>query len=740
MEAFESLFVGKNSTPNTDNCMPQKHNNTIFITNAYEGIPETLTLNVVCWICLLLLFAALRRTAWNYGRLALVQQTNKWTHLFYNTCDGEVSSEAESGMDSIAIDAQYCSWIPAIFKLSRDQIKARCGPDAVHYLSFQRHLITLTFFITLVSLIVILPINFQGKLEGDRKTFGHTTISNLEPTSSWLWVHAIIGFSFLPISILLMKRCTGRKPPPDYATRTLMITNISKPDRNAVTIKTYLKQLFPEVGILDVQMTYNTRKLTKLDSKREVAFQAKVYSEVYLRRTGKHIMVKPKICGEQSDGIEYYSMEETRLSAETERRKAKALYEPLGIAFVTVSSHQEVEHIITQFRPSSFRNWVLNRAPAATDIFWENLNVDPGVWYTKAFFVNFSLFIVLFFLSTPAIIVNTIDAFEPGAINKISPLISEFLPTLLLWTMAALLPVLVSYSDQWLSHWTRSQQTYSIMMKTFIFLLMMTLILPSLGLTSVQAFVEWTFQPENSTYRWECIFLPDKGAFFVNYVITSAFIGTALELIRFPELFMYAWYLCLTKSKAEKASVQKAILLEFPFGVHYAWTLVVFTITTVYSVACPLITPFGMVYLLFKHFGDKHNLYFAYGPSDMSGVDGGRIHATAVRLVRVSVLLLQISMAALAGLRGGMDARTIVLILFTLVTLGMFLMLSPFPSCKSVPVPIEGQIQTNAKYIAPVLLKPLTGQPSNIPSINDYGSSDIGESSNHNSSGNVVNL
>jgi hypothetical protein len=40
--------------------------------------------------------------------------------------------------------------------------------------------------------------------------------------------------------------------------------------------------------------------------------------------------------------------------------------------------------------------------------------------------------------------------------------------------------------------------------------------------------------------RWDCIFLPDSGAFFVNYVITAAMIGSGLELIRFPELF---WYL-----------------------------------------------------------------------------------------------------------------------------------------------------------------------------------------------------
>jgi len=58
----------------------------------------------------------------------------------------------------------------------------------------------------------------------------------------------------------------------------------------------------------------------------------------------------------------------------------------------------------------------------------------------------------------------------------------------------------------------------------------------------------FAFQAGIETYRWQCVFLPDKGAFFVNYVVTSALIGTSLELIRFPELFMYALRLSLSRS------------------------------------------------------------------------------------------------------------------------------------------------------------------------------------------------
>ncbi len=68
-------------------------------------------------------------------------------------------------------------------------------------------------------------------------------------------------------------------------------------------------------------------------------------------------------------------------------------------------------------------------------------------------------------------------------LNFQNPYVAHFLPTLILWAVAALLPNLVYYTDKWIGHWTRSSEHHAVMRKTFIFLLLMVLILPSLGLT-----------------------------------------------------------------------------------------------------------------------------------------------------------------------------------------------------------------------------------------------------------------
>lgn len=57
-----------------------------------------------------------------------------------------------------------------------------------------------------------------------------------------------------------------------------------------------------------------------------------------------------------------------------------------------------------------------------------------------------------------------------------------------------------------------------------------------------------------------CVFLPDNGAFFVNYVIASAFIGNAMDLLRIPGLLMYMIRLCLASSAAERRNVKRVSL------------------------------------------------------------------------------------------------------------------------------------------------------------------------------------
>ena len=62
-----------------------------------------------------------------------------------------------------------------------EKIKAKCGLDAVHYLSFQHHLIILLVIMTVTSLGIVLPVNLSGDLLGNSCTNLHCPLSEYRP-------------------------------------------------------------------------------------------------------------------------------------------------------------------------------------------------------------------------------------------------------------------------------------------------------------------------------------------------------------------------------------------------------------------------------------------------------------------------------------------------------------------------------------------------------------------------------
>lgn len=109
----------------------------------------------------------------------------------------------------------------------------------------------------------------------------------------------------------------------------------------------------------------------------------------------------------------------------------------------------------------------------------EHLSLGGVSWWIRCFVINCILFLLLFFLTTPAIIISTMDKFNvtkpveylnvgasPWTLvlrgaqantvaSSQNPIVTQFFPTLLLWAFSALLPTIVYYSAFFEAHWTR---------------------------------------------------------------------------------------------------------------------------------------------------------------------------------------------------------------------------------------------------------------------------------------------
>ncbi|XP_020849519.1 LOW QUALITY PROTEIN: mechanosensitive cation channel TMEM63B [Phascolarctos cinereus] len=713
--------IVNNSSEAKDYCYKARIRSTVLQGLPFGGIPTVLALDFLCFLLLLFLFSVLRKVAWDYGRLALVTDVDRLRRQQRDRVEQEYMSSAmqadshdryerltsvSSSVDFEQRDNGFCSWLTAIFRIKDEEILDKCGADAVHYLTFQRHIIGLLAVAGVLSVGIVLPVNFSGNLlENNPYSFGRTTIANLDSSNNLLWLHTSFAFLYLLLTVYTMRRHTSkmRYKEDDMVKRTLFINGISK-YAESENIKKHFEEAYPNCTVLEARPCYNVAKLMSLEDQRKEAERGRIYFSNLRARENVPTMINPKPCGhlcccavrgcEEVEAIQYYTQLEQKLKEEYKQEQEKVNQKPLGMAFVTFHNESIAALILKDFNACNWQgctcqgeprssscsdslnisNWTVSFAPDPQNIYWENLSIRGFTWWFRCLIINVVLFILLFFLTTPAIIITTMDKFNVTKPVEFlnNPIITQFFPTLLLWCFSALLPTIVYYSTFLESHWTRSGENRTTMHKCYTFLIFMVLLLPSLGLTSLDFFFRWLFDKKflaEGAIRFECVFLPDNGAFFVNYVIASAFIGNAMDLLRIPGLLLYMIRLFLAHSAAERRNVKRHQAYEFQFGAAYAWMMCVFTVVMTYSITCPIIVPFGLMYMLLKHLVDRYNLYYAYLPAKLDK----KIHAGAVTQVVAAPILCLFWLLFFSILRAGFLAPTS---MFTFVVLIITIVIS----------------------------------------------------------------
>uniref|UniRef100_A0A452THS4 Transmembrane protein 63B n=1 Tax=Ursus maritimus TaxID=29073 RepID=A0A452THS4_URSMA len=575
-----------NSNPK-DYCYSARIRSTVLQGLPFGGVPTVLALDFMCFLALLFLFSILRKVAWDYGRLALVTDAGKpWP---------------------LSCPSPHLS--PLLPHACRDdEIRDKCGGDAVHYLSFQRHIIGLLVVVGVLSVGIVLPVNFSGDLlENNAYSFGRTTIANLKSGNNLLWLHTSFAFLYLLLTVYSMRRHTSKMR---YKEDDLVSGVGGVPTEGDGGL--CFREAYPNCTVLEARPCYNVARLMFLDAERKKAERGKLYFTNLQSKENVPTMINPKPCGhlcccvvrgcEQVEAIEYYTKLEQKLKEDYKREKEKVNEKPLGMAFVTFHNETITAIILKDFnvckcqgctcrgepRASScseslhISNWTVSYAPDPQNIYWEHLSIRGFIWWLRCLVINVVLFILLFFLTTPAIIITTMDKFNVTKPVEYlnNPIITQFFPTLLLWCFSALLPTIVYYSAFFEAHWTRSGENRTTMHKS----------LPS------------------------CPSPPQHQAY------------------------------------------------EFQFGAAYAWMMCVFTVVMTYSITCPIIVPFGLMYMLLKHLVDRYNLYYAYLPAKLDK----KIHSGAVNQVVAAPILCLFWLLFFSTMRTGFLAPTS---MFTFVVL-----------------------------------------------------------------------
>ncbi|ELW49860.1 Transmembrane protein 63C [Tupaia chinensis] len=779
----ELSMVGEIRNMSVDECFQSR--STVLQGQPFGGIPTVLLINVILWLLVLLVYSFLRKAAWDYGRLALLIHNDSLTSLIYGE-QSEKTSPSETSLEMERRDKGFCSWFFNSITMKDDDLISKCGDDARIYIMFQYHLIIFVFILCIPSLGIILPINYTGTVLDrkshfgrttivnvstedddliskcgddariyimfqyhliifvfilcipslgiilpinytgtvlDRKShFGRTTIVNVSTESKVLWLHSLFSFLYFATNFIFMAHhCLGFVPRKSQkVTRTLMITYVPTDIQDPEIIIKHFHEAYPGCVVTRVHFCYDVRTLIDLDDQRRHAMRGRLFYTAKAKKTGK-VMIKIHPCSrlcfcscwtcfKEVDAEQYYSELEEQLTDEFNAELNRVQLKRLDLIFVTFqdskmakSVREDYKYIHCGVRPQQSSvttvvksyQWRVALAPHPKDIIWKHLSIRRFMWWARFIAINTFLFCLFFFLTTPAIIMNTIDMYNVTRPieNLQSPIVTQFFPSLMLWAFTVIMPMIVYFSAFLEAHWTRSSQNLIIVHKCYIFLVFMVVILPSMGLTSLDVFFRWLFD--------------------IYYLEQAS--------IRF-------------QSEPERVHIRKSQAIDFQYGREYAWMLNVFSVVMAYSITCPIIVPFGLLYLCMKHLTDRYNMYFSYAPTKLNE----QIHMAAIYQAIFAPLLGLFWMLFFSILRLGSLHSITFFSLSTLVISMVIAILGTFLGKlqKDIDYEPEEEIETvfdmepsstsstptSLLYVATVLQEPeLNLTPASSPARHTYG-------------------
>ncbi|KAH8867841.1 CSC1-like protein 2 [Schistosoma japonicum] len=278
----------------------------------------------------------------------------------------------------------------------------------------------------------------------------------------------------------------------------------------------------------------------------------------------------------------------------------------------------------------------IHLAPPPSDLLWLNITsttYQGYKWWLRVIAIRLAVVLLAFLLTSPVYILTIVNSFGLmdwlGRISR--PFLFKWIPAAILAGASVLLTRLVIISEYWTRHKTRGGLESVIYRNAYWFLFVTVLLLPSLGITGFPALIrQIATTGVNSSnpftyyvpFQVECIFLPDSGALFINYVVTCGLLGTGLQLLRLGHIFQNLIRRCFyTHTVAERKVFSEPRPEAFAFGENYAFLSVVHTIIIAYTPICPIIYFFGLIYFLFKFLIDKYMLVWIYSPlqSDIRG-------------------------------------------------------------------------------------------------------------------------
>ncbi|XP_051134360.1 CSC1-like protein At4g35870 [Andrographis paniculata] len=449
----------------------------------------------------------------------------------------------------------------AVWHATSREISHHCGADAAQFLLIEGGSSGILLFLACLSVVVMLPVNIYGGNAPISDEFSKTTVNHIAKGSPLLWVH----FIFVVVIVLLVHygindierrlRITrfrdGNGNPSDPSANssaifTIMIHGVPKTlGFDKTPLVDYFQHKYPgkiyrmvvpmDLCALDdlaTELVKVRENITKLVQKIELKGLAEYHNDIGIDGEGGERLYP---LWRRVKETWYSAVHELGFSDEERLRKLQewradlememAAYKEgrargAGVAFVVFKDVYTANKAVKDFRNEKRlrvgrffsleelqlqRNqWKVQRAPLASDIYWNHLGSSKFSLKLRRVLVNTCLLLLLLFFSSPLAVISAINSaariINAEAIDKaqtwltwlqssswIASIIFQFLPNVIIFvSMYIVVPSALSYLSKFERHLTVSQEQRAALLKMVCFFLVNLILLRALVESSLE--------------------------------------------------------------------------------------------------------------------------------------------------------------------------------------------------------------------------------------------------------------
>ncbi|POO00798.1 Calcium-dependent channel [Trema orientale] len=500
----------------------------------------------------------------------------------------------------------------AVWHATGREIARHCGADAAQFLLIEGGSCGLLLSIAVLSIFVMLPLNLYAGKAVLADEFSKTTINHIEKGSALLWVHFLFvvvvvclvhfGISAIEerLKITRFRDGNGNLSDPtanSTAIFTIMVQGIPKTlGSDRTLLQEYFQHKYPgkvfrvilpmDLCALDdlaselVKVRDEiTWLVARIDSQLLPEDSEDDYSNGLWGRV-HYLWKKVKdLWGQLMAGLGYSDEEklrrlqelraelETQLAAYKEGRALGA-----GVAFVVFKDVYTANKAVQDFRNEKKRRigkffslmelriqrnqWKVERAPLATDIYWNHLGSSKLSLRLRRVIVNTCLLLMLLFFSSPLAVISAVKSagriINAEAMDNaqswlawvqssswLGSLIFQFLPNVIVFvSMYIVIPSALSYLSKFERHLTVSGEQRAALLKMVCFFLVNLILLKAL----VESSLESTILRMGRCYLdgedckrieqyMSASFLSRSCLSSLAFLITSTFLGISYDLL-----------------------------------------------------------------------------------------------------------------------------------------------------------------------------------------------------------------